>query len=197
MCRAEGKKITVSFQIKGEGTKLLALKKAGETLNVLMPLGNGFFVAENEKKVALVGGGVGIFPIISVLREYAGKKELSAYIGFRNRGAVCGMEDLKRADRLLAVTDDGSFGEKMNAVQAFVRDLGAGYRPERGAFLRSSAHAPCVEGDFGREKHSLFRLLWKSAWAAESEPASYACAILRTESMRGYVKTVPSLIFGT
>ena len=40
------------------------------------------------------------------------------------------MEDLKRADRLLAVTDDGSFGEKMNAVQAFVRDLGAGYRPD-------------------------------------------------------------------
>lgn len=130
VCRAEGKKITVCFQIKGEGTKLLALKKAGETLNVLMPLGNGFFVAENEKKVALVGGGVGIFPMISVLREYAGKKELSAYIGFRNRGAVCGMEDLKRADRLLSVTDDGSFGEKMNAVQAFVRDLGAGYRPD-------------------------------------------------------------------
>lgn len=63
VCRAEGKKITVCFQIKGEGTKLLSLKKAGETLNVLMPLGNGFFVAENEKKVALVGGGVGIFPI--------------------------------------------------------------------------------------------------------------------------------------
>ena len=99
-------------------------------MNVLMPLGNGFFVAENEKKVALVGGGVGIFPMISVLREYAGEKELSAYIGFRNRGAVCGMEDLKRADRLLAVTDDGSFGEKMNAVQAFVRDLSAGYRPD-------------------------------------------------------------------
>ena len=129
VCRAEGKKITVCFQIKGEGTKLLSLKKAGETLNVLMPLGNGFFVAENEKKVALVGG-VGIFPMISVLREYAGEKELSAYIGFRNRGAVCGMEDLKRADRLLAVTDDGSFGEKMNAVQAFVRDLSAGYRPD-------------------------------------------------------------------
>ena len=69
VCRAEEKRITVCFQIKGEGTKLLALKKPDETLNVLMPLGNGFFVAENEKKVALVGGGVGIFPMISVLRD--------------------------------------------------------------------------------------------------------------------------------
>lgn len=97
--------------------------EAGTRLHVLMPLGNGFFVRENERKVALVGGGVGIFPMISVIREYAEEKQISAYMGFRTKAAVCGLEELRKAQRLVAVTDDGSFGEKKNAVQAFETDL--------------------------------------------------------------------------
>lgn len=130
VCKADGEKVTVCYQIRGEGTKLLSERKAGETLDALLPLGNGFYVKENEKKIALVGGGVGIFPMISVIGEYAAEKEISAYIGFRNKGAVCGLEELKRAKKLTAVTDDGSFGEKMNAVQAFAADLQAGERPD-------------------------------------------------------------------
>ena len=44
------------------GTKLLSLVRAGDTLDVLMPLGNGFQLADNMKKVWLVGGGIGIAP---------------------------------------------------------------------------------------------------------------------------------------
>ena len=130
VCKADGEKVTVCYQIRGEGTKLLSERKAGETLDALLPLGNGFYLKENEKKIALVGGGVGIFPMISVIGEYAAEKEISAYIGFRNKGAVCGLEELKRVKKLTAVTDDGSFGEKMNAVQAFAADLEAGERPD-------------------------------------------------------------------
>lgn len=123
VCKAEKEKITVCFQIKGEGTRLLASAGAGARLNVLMPLGNGFFVKDAEKKIALVGGGVGVFPMISVVREYAADKTVSAYIGFRNKAAVCGLEEFARASKSVIVTDDGSFGEKMNAVQAFAADL--------------------------------------------------------------------------
>lgn len=130
VCKADGEKVTVCYQIRGEGTKLLSERKAGETLDALLPLGNGFYLKENEKKISLVGGGVGIFPMISVIGEYAAEKEISAYIGFRNKGAVCGLGELKRAKKLTAVTDDGSFGEKMNAVQAFAADLQAGERPD-------------------------------------------------------------------
>ena len=130
VCKADGEKVTVCYQIRGEGTKLLSERKAWETLDPLLPLGNGFYLKQNEKKIALVGGGVGIFPMISVIGEYAAEKEISAYIGFRNKGAVCGLEELKRAKKLTAVTDDGSFGKKMNAVQAFAADLQAGERPD-------------------------------------------------------------------
>ena len=130
ICKAEGSQVTFCYQIKGEGTKMLKEMGAGTRLNVLLPLGNGFYVEENEKKIALVGGGVGVFPLISVLREYAGTKEISAYIGYRNAGAVCGVEEFEKADKFVGVTDDGSYGGKMNAVQAFEAELKKGNRPD-------------------------------------------------------------------
>ena len=130
ICKAEGREVTFCYQIKGEGTQKLKTMGVGTRLNVLMPLGNGFFVEENENKVALVGGGVGVFPLISVLREYGQTKEISAYIGYRNSGAVCGVEEFQKAKKFVGVTDDGSYGEKMNAVQAFAKDLEAGNRPD-------------------------------------------------------------------
>jgi dihydroorotate dehydrogenase electron transfer subunit len=130
ICKVDGREVTFCYQVKGEGTQKLKTMGAGTRLNVLMPLGNGFFVEENEKKVALVGGGVGVFPLISVLREYGAKKEINAYIGYRNKGAVCGVEEFEKATKFVGVTDDGSYGEKMNAVQAFAADLEKGNRPD-------------------------------------------------------------------
>ena len=130
ICKAEENTVTFCYQVKGDGTKKLTTMKPGDELQVLLPLGNGFFVEEREKKVALVGGGVGVFPLISVLRQYQGKKEISAYIGYRNKGAVCGVADFEKADKFVAVTDDGSYGEKMNSVQAFEKDLQSGNIPD-------------------------------------------------------------------
>ena len=130
ICKTDGNTVTFCYQIKGEGTQMLRDKKVGEKCNVLLPLGNGFYVEENEKKVALVGGGVGVFPLVSVVQAYGQTKEIFAYIGYRNKGAVCGVEDFEKASKFVAVTDDGSYGEKMNAVQAFAKDLENGYTPD-------------------------------------------------------------------
>ena len=130
ICKTEGNKITFCYQIKGDGTKKLKEMEAGTKLNVLLPLGNGFFVDEKEQKVALVGGGVGVFPLISVLRQYKDEKEISAYIGYRNKAMVCGVEEFEKANKFIAVTDDGSYGEKMNAVQAFAADVEKGNIPD-------------------------------------------------------------------
>ena len=130
ICKTDGREVTFCYQVKGEGTQKLKSMVAGTRLNVLMPLGNGFFVEEEEKKIALVGGGVGVFPLISVLREYYGEKIISAYIGYRNKDAVCGVEEFAKATRFVGVTDDGSYGEQMNAVQAFEEDLAKGNRPD-------------------------------------------------------------------
>ena len=130
ICKADANMVTFCYQVKGEGTQKLRDTKAGTKLNVLLPLGNGFFVEETERKVALVGGGVGVFPLISVLRQYKDEKEISAYIGYRNQSMVCGVEEFEKANKFVAVTDDGSYGEKMNAVQAFAADVEKGNIPD-------------------------------------------------------------------
>lgn len=130
ICKADETTVTFCYQVKGDGTKKMTGLKVGEQTQVLLPLGNGFFVEDDEKKVALVGGGVGVFPLISVLRQYQGEKEISAYIGYRNKGAVVGVDEFEKANKFVAVTDDGSYGEKMNSVQAFEKDLKAGNIPD-------------------------------------------------------------------
>ncbi len=124
ICKAEGERVTLCYRLRGEGTRRLASRYSrGEKISVLLPLGNGFSVAEKEKRVALVGGGVGIFPLISVLREYAEQKEIYAYMGFRSRGDVCLQYELQRAKELTVATDDGSSGFCGTAVQAFMENV--------------------------------------------------------------------------
>ena len=125
ICEYTPDTVTICYQIKGEGTRIMSRVRPGETLSCVLPLGNGFALKEEEKRVALIGGGVGVFPMVSVLREYAGSgKNFFSYIGFRDKDAVC-MEEVFKAnsDRCAIVTDDGSYGEKTNAVAAFFADF--------------------------------------------------------------------------
>lgn len=123
VCKAEGNRITVCYRLKGDGTRSLAVNcKAGDQLSVLLPLGNGFYVKDEEKKIALVGGGVGIFPLISVIKTYANEKEIYSYMGFRDKKACCMQYELQRSRRLVIATDDGSVGYHGTSVQAFMEE---------------------------------------------------------------------------
>lgn len=125
VCKAEGERITVCYRLKGSGTRSLATDyKIGEKLNVLLPLGNGFTLTEKQRKIAVVGGGVGIFPLIAAIREFSKEKELYAYMGFRNSAAFCMQYEMERCKKLTVASDDGSVGSFCGtAVDAFRRDL--------------------------------------------------------------------------
>lgn len=120
---AEGNEISVCYQLKGGGTRSLSEAKAGDKLKILLPLGNGFNL-EGKKNIAVIGGGVGVFPLIATIREHCADKNFYSYIGFRNKNAVCLLDELEKSKSLTVTTDDGSFGEKGNAVQAFLKDIG-------------------------------------------------------------------------
>ena len=119
--KVEGNDISVCYQVKGEGTQTLAKTKAGQQLKVLLPLGNGFNL-DGKKNIAVIGGGVGIFPLIATIREYCKDKNFYSYIGFRNKNAVCLLDELEKSKTLTVVTDDGSYGAKGNAVEAYLKD---------------------------------------------------------------------------
>ena len=126
ICKAEGERITVCYRLKGEGTRKLAADyKQGEKLSVLMPLGNGFSLSDKQKKIAIVGGGVGVFPLISAIRQFQHKR-LFAYMGYRNRASLCMEYEAERCEKAVFASDDGSFGFHGTSVQAFEHDLNRG-----------------------------------------------------------------------
>ena len=79
--------LTFLYQVKGEGTQKLAALRPGDTLSLTGPCGNGFDVpaAAAAGRVAVVGGGIGVAPLLLLCKELAAagcKPEL--YVGFRD-----------------------------------------------------------------------------------------------------------------
>ena len=102
------------IQLVGEGTHKLAELKAGEKLNVVLPLGNGFSKPEDKsKKVLLVGGGVGVAPMLMLGKEL--KKdgiEPTFLMGARTSNMLLEKDLFESIGRYKVTTEDGSEGEK-------------------------------------------------------------------------------------
>ena len=95
----------------GDGTKAMAALQPGEKMNVVLPLGNGFTIAVG--KTLLVGGGVGVAPLL-----YAGKaiKELGGepvfLLGARASKDLLELDKFREVGRVFLTTEDGSEGER-------------------------------------------------------------------------------------
>ena len=74
------------FQIRGEGTRILAGLEEGATLDILAPLGHGFVLGDCSRKAVFVGGGIGVPPLLEASKAFG--KNATAVLGFRNRDAV-------------------------------------------------------------------------------------------------------------
>lgn len=111
------------FQRKGNGTELLAMKKAGDALDILGPLGRGYDLDIKYRKIAIVGGGIGIFPLLFVLQESKAIVK-RAYLGFRTASLVVLEKEFgQTATSLEIVTDDGSYGPGGFVTDILKRDL--------------------------------------------------------------------------
>ena len=96
------------FQIRGQGTLELAEFQVGQDIELLAPLGNGFPV-EPGKKTLLVGGGIGVPPLLGTAQELG--ENAVAVLGFRTKSAVILEQDFQSAGaKTLIATDDGTYG---------------------------------------------------------------------------------------
>lgn len=99
------------IQVRGGGTDSICGLNAGDSMNILGPLGKGFTVDENYKRVVLIGGGIGTPPMIELAKSY-GEKAV-AITGFRTSSLSILSDDFKSAGaRLVECSDDGSVGRK-------------------------------------------------------------------------------------
>lgn len=99
--------MTIVFQVRGEGTKWLADRRAGDVLDILGPLGNGFDLG--GRNIILVGGGIGVPPMLFSARAAAGRA--TALLGFRDKSCVILNDAFKSfCQNVIIATDDGSCG---------------------------------------------------------------------------------------
>ena len=97
----------------GDGTRKLATLQAGDTLNCVLPLGNGFTPAKTGEKVLLIGGGVGVAPLLYMGAEMklAGI-EPTFLLGARTAQDLLLTDEFNKYGRVYVTTEDGSEGEK-------------------------------------------------------------------------------------
>ncbi len=110
--------IEIIYRVVGEGTKILTKKKAGEFIDILGPLGNGFSDIGTGKKIFLVGGGIGVAPLIYLKNVIESQYRLpyKAYFGFNFKEEIY-------VDFGEIATMDGSVGFNGNVVDLVEKEL--------------------------------------------------------------------------
>ena len=111
--KKEEKALRLVYRVAGGGTAEFSHMKAGETLRILGPLGNGFTLG--EKSAFLIGGGIGIPPMLELAKELNCEKQI--VVGYRNNELFLADELRKYGDVIIA-TEDGSVGTKGNVLDA-------------------------------------------------------------------------------
>lgn len=111
------------IQIKGEGTQYLKTLQKGNKIDTILPLGKGFTIPKN-KKVALIGGGCGIAPLLFLSNQLAANNNLQhIFLGFKNDKQAMLINDFKKYGELIVSTDDGSLGDKGVITDIFEKKL--------------------------------------------------------------------------
>ena len=115
----------ILYQIKGKGTQIMSRYRAGEFVDVLGPLGNGFQTkALKSGRAAIIGGGIGVFPLLLLARKLqADMQELpDIYLGYRDQSRVLLQQEFTEcSSNLIVMTEDGSVGGRGYVTEPFQR----------------------------------------------------------------------------
>lgn len=110
----ENGRLRIVYRVTGAntGTDLFSKLNVGDTIDVLGPLGNGFPLV--EKKAFLIGGGIGVPPMLELAKELNCEKQI--VVGYRDELFL--IDDLKNVGEVYIATEDGSAGTKGNVIDA-------------------------------------------------------------------------------
>jgi dihydroorotate dehydrogenase electron transfer subunit len=106
--------LEILYKVVGEGTNAMANTLEGATMNILGPLGKGFAIRENYRRIYLAAGGIGAAPMVfllETLRQKGAQCQCHVFLGGQTRGDLLCRGTFERlADKVYYTTDDGSEG---------------------------------------------------------------------------------------
>ena len=103
------------YRVVGGGTEEFSTYTAGDKIDIIGPLGNGF-VKRAGKKAILIGGGIGIPPMVGIRKELKDIAEVQIVAGYRNELFLT--EELESNGITFIATEDGSTGTKGTVIDA-------------------------------------------------------------------------------
>lgn len=123
ICDITSDAIRVVYRIAGAGTAEMAQYKDGDTIDIMGPLGNGFPTKKISGDVIVIGGGIGIPPMLGTVKSLAEKDvNLEIVLGYRNDELFL-LDEFKSYGNVHIATDDGSVGIKGTVIDA-IREHG-------------------------------------------------------------------------
>lgn len=117
ICEIDGENqaIRLVYRVVGKGTEEFSHRKEGETIDLMGPFGNGFPLEQAKgKKVFLMGGGIGIPPMVETSKQLDAEKQI--IVGYRDELFL--QEELMQYGTVYTATEDGSSGTAGNVLDA-------------------------------------------------------------------------------
>jgi len=106
--------ISLLIQIAGKTTEQLSTIKKGNLVDIIAPLGNGFYINDSQIHF-LVGGGVGVAPLYLLAKRLKENKDnrVISFLGYGSKDFLAYEDELKKfSDKVIVATDNGSYGEQ-------------------------------------------------------------------------------------
>ncbi len=105
--------VEILYKVVGRGTNIMCELHEGDHVELLGPLGTGFFSTSTTKEKILVGGGIGLVPLYMLASELVGESPVRLLMGGRNRDDILAVTEFERLGvETYVSTDDGSLGEE-------------------------------------------------------------------------------------
>lgn len=119
ICDYDDSTITIIYKVVGEGTEVMSKMNAGEKLDVLCGLGNGFDTSKSLDNPVLIGGGVGVPPMYNLCKKLIAEgKNVTVILGFNKKDEIFYENEFEKLGADVKVTTvDGSYG-----IKGFVTD---------------------------------------------------------------------------
>ncbi len=149
-----GDVLTIIYKVVGSGTEQMAEMKAGEKLDILTGLGNGYDLSRSGDKPLLLGGGVGVPPMYYLAKKLVAEgKKVSVVLGFNTKSEVFCEEEFKNLGCAVTVcTADGSYGKKGFVTDALPEEYTYFYTCGPEPMLKAVYKATKTEGEFSFEE---------------------------------------------